>query len=187
MRLKPGRCSVRFVPFSPRLIPVGQTWLAISKKLSSVMSCLNVWMNFLVWQLYNTLNTSVGITLLMVIYHFSPSLHPPRISASPPSPPLPAAGVQGEALREEVCVVPDRLVRRQLVQDQRPRHQLHGGEHDGGRGGTCHHRDRHAEPRDRPRRLQHGGIFYDYIREALSRLCVNHQQQHQPIMPSWNW
>lgn len=44
-------------------------------------------MNFLVWQLYNTLNTSVGITLLMVIYHFSPSLHPPRISASPPSPP----------------------------------------------------------------------------------------------------
>lgn len=86
MRLKPGRCSVRFVPFSPRLIPVGQTWLAISKKLSSVMSCLNVWMNFLVWQLYNTLNTSVGITLLMVIYHFSPSLHPPRISASPPLP-----------------------------------------------------------------------------------------------------
>lgn len=46
-------------------------------------------MNFLVWQLYNTLNTSVGITLLMVIYHFSPSLHPPRISASPP-PPLPS-------------------------------------------------------------------------------------------------
>lgn len=46
-------------------------------------------MNFLVWQLYNTLNTSVGITLLMVIYHFSPSLHPPCISASPP-PPLPS-------------------------------------------------------------------------------------------------
>lgn len=68
-----------------------------------------------------------------------------------------AAGVQGEALWEEGCVVPDRMVCRQLVQDQRPSHQLYRGEHDGGRGGTCDHRDCHAESRDCPRRLQLGG------------------------------
>ena len=105
----------------------------------------------------------------MVIYHFSPfpssALHIRLPSPPLPSPPLPAAGVQGEAVWEEVRVVPDRLVRRQLVQDQRPRHQLYGGEHDGGRGGTRHHRDRHAEPRDCPRRLQHGGIFFIIILE----------------------
>lgn len=87
------------------------------------------------------LNTSLGIVFLMLIYHSLPPFnHPPCL---PPS--LPAAGVQGEALWEEVCVVPDRLVRRQLVQDQRPSDQLYSGEHDGGCGGTCDHRDRHAE------------------------------------------
>lgn len=104
-------------------------------------------MNFRVWQLYNMPNTSRGIILLHAYLSFSHSLHPPSH----------AAGVQGEALREEVCVVPDRMVRRQLVQDQRPRYQLHSGEHDGGRGGTRDHRDRHAQSRDCPRRLQHGG------------------------------
>lgn len=87
------------------------------------------------------LNTSLGIILLMLIYHsLPPFIHPPYL---PPF--LPAAGVQGEALWEEVCVVSYRLVRRQLVQDQRPSYQLYSGEHDGGRGRTCDHRDRHAE------------------------------------------
>lgn len=67
------------------------------------------------------------------------------------------SGVQGEALWEEVCVVPDRLVCRQLVQDQRPSYQLYSGEHDGGCGGTRDHRDRHAESGDCSWRLQHGG------------------------------
>lgn len=87
------------------------------------------------------LNTSLGIILLMVIYHFLP----PFIQSPYLPPSLPAAGVQGEALREEVCLVPDRLVCRQLVQDQRPSYQLYSGEHDGGCGGTRDHRDRHAE------------------------------------------
>ena len=60
-------------------------------------------------------------------------------SAAPP-------GVQGEAVRQEARVVPDWLVRRQLVQDPRPVHQLHRGADDGGGGGPRHHGDRHAQP-----------------------------------------
>lgn len=90
--------------------------------------------------------------------------HAPTACARPP---LCAVGVQGEALWEEVRVVPDWLVRRQLVQDQRPCDQLHGGEHDGGRGGTRHHRDRHAESRNRAWRLQHGRSPVCKIKERV--------------------
>lgn len=77
----------------------------------------------------------------MLIYNFHPCIHPWYLAPSLPA----AAGVQGEALWEEGCVVLDRLVRRQLVQDQRPSDRLYCGEHDGGRGGSRDHRDRHAE------------------------------------------
>lgn len=77
--------------------------------------------NVLVWQFGLAFNSSLGIIPLMLI--------------SPPPAALLRlhAGVQGEALWEEVRVVPDRVVRGQLVQDQRPGHQLHRGEHGGGR------------------------------------------------------
>lgn len=51
------------------------------------MSCLNVWMTFLVWQWYNMLNTSLGIILLMLIYHsLPPFMHLPYLP--PPSLPF---------------------------------------------------------------------------------------------------
>lgn len=151
MRPKPGRCFVRLVLFPTQLIPIDWTWLAISR-IELCMSCLNVWMNFLVWQWYKMLNTSRGIIILMLIYH---SL-PPFIHLSYLVHSLPAAGVQGEALREEICVVPDWLVRRQLVQDQRSSYQLYSGEHDWGRWGTRNHWDRYAESWNCPWRLQLG-------------------------------
>ena len=128
------------------------------------MSCLNVWMNFLVWQWYNMLNTFPGI-----IHHSPPPLI--RLLYLPPS--LCAAGVQREALWKEVRVVPDWLVRRQLVQDQRPSYQLYSGEHDGGCGGTCDHGDCHAESWDCPRRLQHGGNSWNTVIIVLKKRCLS--------------
>ena len=173
-------CEVR--TFSPRLIPVGRTWLAISKKLSSVMSCLNVWMNFLVWQLYNTLNTSLGITLLMVIYHFSP-FPSSALHIRLPSPPLPSppccrcsrrscmgrstcgswsAGTQTTGSRSKT---PPSTVRwrtwRRLWRDTSPPRS------------SC------WTPRLSAASPTWWDFFYNYIRETIICLCVNHH--HQPL------
>lgn len=51
----------------------------------------------------------------------------------------PPAGVQGEAVREKIRLVSHWLVRGQLVQNQRPIHQLYGGTNDGGCRGSCDH------------------------------------------------
>lgn len=156
MRLKPEKCFVRLVPFPTRLISADWTWLLAEIELcNELFECLNDFPCLAVIQHAQHIS---GNNSPHAYLSFSPSLHAPSISASSLPPSLSsAAGVQGEALREEVCVVPHRLVRRQLVQDQRPGYQLHSGEHDRGRGGTCDHRDCHAESWDRPRRLQHGG------------------------------
>lgn len=148
-RQKPGRCFVRWVPSRKtepdRLLAVSELRNEPQNKCPRLAVLPRA-------QLVSGINPFHA--------YFSSSRCPLHLHA----------GVQGEALWEEVRVVPDRVVRGQLVQDQRPGHQLHCGEHDGGRWGSRDHRDRHAEPRDRPRRLQHGGNLGTKQNKTLQHL-----------------